>query len=79
VPTIVKPEDSTTVTKLKTLSDYIEEDKPELEEEIKRYDMEILCGDSSIYTLNKVKIDYLKVPETIKLTREQINDIGDKS
>ena len=42
--------------------------------------MEIRYGkDNSIFTLNKVYIDYLKTPQFIRLTEEQIDEVEDLS
>lgn len=41
--------------------------------------MEIRCGNSTTYTLNKVIVDYLKVPQYLKLTQEEIDNIDDSS
>ena len=40
---------------------------------------EIRYGDDSKLTLEKVLIDYLKVPQTIKLTQQQLNLVEDTS
>ncbi len=41
--------------------------------------MEIRCGDTTTYTLNKVIIDYLKVPQYLKLTQDEIDSTNDTS
>lgn len=41
--------------------------------------MEIRCGDDSLFDLKKVIIDYLKTPQYIKLTRDQIDNVIDTS
>lgn len=41
--------------------------------------MEIRCGNSTTYTLNKVVIDYLKVPQYLELTQEEIDNTNDIS
>lgn len=40
---------------------------------------EIRCGNSDIYELVQVRIDYLRAPQNIKLTQEQINKVRDES
>ena len=39
--------------------------------------MEIRCGDTSLYTPKYVYIDYLKLPDKINLTWEDVNGISD--
>lgn len=41
--------------------------------------MEIKCGQSTKYILKKVKVDYIKVPQTIHLTQEQLDLTEDTS
>lgn len=41
--------------------------------------MEIRCGDDALFELKKVIIDYLKTPQYVKLTRDQIDNVVDTS
>lgn len=41
--------------------------------------MEIRCGDDTLFELKKVIIDYLKTPQYVKLTRDQIDNVVDTS
>lgn len=41
--------------------------------------MEIKCGESTAYKLVKVRIDYIKVPQTVMLTKEQLDLTEDTS
>ena len=41
--------------------------------------MEIRCGNTTTYTLNTVIIDYLKVPQYLKLTQDEIDSTNDTS
>lgn len=40
---------------------------------------EILYGDDNNYILNEVKIDYVKTPQYVKLTQQQLNTLEDTS
>lgn len=41
--------------------------------------MEIRYGDDSVYKLDKVIVDYLKTPQTVKLTQDQLDSQIDTS
>lgn len=41
--------------------------------------MEIRCGDTNKYTPNVVYVDYLKRPDVIMLTEEDVDSIEDKT
>lgn len=41
--------------------------------------MEIRCGDDSLFELKKVIVDYLKTPQYVQLTRDQLDQTTDIS